>query len=66
MFTPTFDISAGSDGASGGDMNQMGTSCNLQWPNWPNTCRHVKCDYIGLKSANHLKVSFSEILLDIN
>ena len=49
-----------------GDMNQMGTSCNLQWPNWPNTCRHVKCDYIGLKSANHLKVSFSEILLDIN
>ena len=24
------------------------TSCNLQWPNWPNTCRHVKCDYIAL------------------
>ena len=29
--------------ASGGDMNQMGTSCNLQWPNWPNTCRQAKC-----------------------
>ena len=41
-------------------------TCSGQWPNWPNTCRHVKCDYIGLKSANHLKVSFSEILLDIN
>ena len=26
-----------------GDMNQMGTSCNLQWPNWPNTCRQAKC-----------------------
>ena len=31
--------------AGAGDMNQMVTSCNLQWPNWPNTCRQAKCDF---------------------